>query len=329
MKITVLGGGSWATAISKEISSKYDVEMYVRNQETIRSINENHTNDRYLIGNTLPDNIKASSDLESLLKNKYVINTIPTQKIRSMLEENHQLFNEDSVIINLSKGIEVGSNKRISEIFKEFLPNNGYVCLSGPSHAEEVIKSVPTSIVCASEDDKLAKEVQKLLISDSLRVYTNSDLIGTEYGGAVKNVLAIGVGILDGQGLGDNSKAAIITRGIHEMTRFCIKMGGKQNTLYGLAGLGDLIVTATSQHSRNRKAGELIGQGHTIDSLENDIGMVVEGISTAKALYEISKEKEIYMPITSVIYSILYEGMNFTEATECLMNKDAKSELEI
>lgn len=329
MRITVLGGGSWGTAISQELSKNYDIDLYVRNEKTNESINNDHKNDRYLSEYVLNPNIKASSDIESLLKNKYIINAIPTQAIRKMLEANHSYFNDDSVIINLSKGIEVSTNKRISEIFAEFLPKVKFASLSGPSHAEEVIKSVPTSLVCASLDHDLSCEIQDLLNSETLRIYTNDDLIGTEYGGAVKNVLAIGAGIIDGLDFGDNSKAAILTRGIHEMTRFCLAMGGQRNTLYGLAGLGDLMVTANSKHSRNRKAGELIGQGHTIESLENDIGMVVEGIPTAKALYHISREKNIYMPITNVIYKILYENMDFNKAIKDLMTKDTKSEFEI
>lgn len=328
MEISVLGGGSWGTAISKELSSKYNVIMYVRNEETCNSINNLHKNDRYLREYILPDNIKASSNIKDVLKNKYVINTIPTQKIRSMLENYSQFFNENNIIINLSKGIEKETNLSISEIFEEFLPKNKFVALSGPSHAEEVIEGIPTSLVSASKDIELAKDVQNLISGNSLRVYTNNDLIGVELGGAVKNVLALGIGILDGLGLGDNTKAAIMTRGIHEMTRFCVALGGNSNTLYGLAGLGDLIVTATSRHSRNRKAGELIGKGHTIETLENEIGMVVESIPTCKALYNISKEKNIYMPITEVIYKILYENLDIENATKMLMNKENKDEFE-
>ncbi|MFM1535831.1 NAD(P)H-dependent glycerol-3-phosphate dehydrogenase [Helcococcus ovis] len=328
MEISVLGGGSWGTAISKELSSKYDVIMYVRNKDTCNSINNLHKNDRYLKDYILPDNIKASSNIKDVLKNKYVINAIPTQKIRNILEDYSKYFNEDNIIINLSKGIELNSNLSISEIFEEFLPNNKFVALSGPSHAEEVIESIPTSLVAASKDINLARDVQELMSSNSLRIYTNNDLVGVELGGAVKNVLALGIGILDGLGLGDNTKAAIMTRGIHEMTRFCVAMGGKDKTLYGLAGLGDLIVTATSIHSRNRKAGELIGKGHTISTLENEIGMVVESISTCKALYNISKQKKIYMPITEVIYKILYENLDIKSATKFLMNKENKDEFE-
>lgn len=328
MKISVLGGGSWGTAISKELSKKYDIVIYVRNKEDARYINEKHVNEKYLSDNILPENIVAESDIEKVLENKYIINAIPTQKIRGMLEENYDKFDENSIIINLSKGIEIGSNLRISEIYKEFLPNNKFVALSGPSHAEEVIKGVPTSLVASSEDSEIAKEIQNLMISDTLRIYTNDDLIGIEFGGAVKNVLAIGVGILDGKGYGDNTKAAIITRGIHEMARFCVSMGGNRNTLYGLAGIGDLIVTATSVHSRNRKAGELIGKGHTIDSLENEIGMVVEGMSTCKALYDISVEKDIYMPITNIIYKIIYENMDVETAVDIIMSKSGKHEFD-
>ena len=328
MQISVLGGGSWGTAMAKELSSKYDVLIYVRNEEARDSINNDHRNNRYLKDHDLPENIAASSNIEEVLKNKYIINAIPTQKIRTMLEENSQYFNEDNIIINLSKGIEEFTNKRISEIFKEFLPNNKFVTLSGPSHAEEVIDGVPTSMVAASEDIEIAKEVQELMMSPTLRIYTNEDLVGVEYGGAVKNVLALGIGILDGLNYGDNSKAAVMTRGILEMTRFCVEMGGKRNTLYGLAGLGDLIVTATSKHSRNRKAGELIGQGYTVNSLENDIGMVVEGVPTCRALYNISRERNIYMPLTNIIYKLLYENINLDESIKQLMTRDGKEEFD-
>lgn len=328
MQISILGGGSWATAMAKELSKKYDILMYVRNKEDSDYININHKNRKYLKEYDLSKNIKATNNIKEVLKNKYIINAIPTQNIRKMLESNSDYFNEENIIINLSKGIEKKTNKRISEIFKEFLPDNKYACLSGPSHAEEVIKSIPTSIVVSSESKKIAKEIQNLLISDTLRIYTNDDLIGVEFGGAVKNVLALGIGMLDGLNSGDNAKAAIMTRGIHEMTRFCVFMGGKKNTLYGLAGLGDLIVTATSKHSRNRKAGELLSKGNTIESLENNIGMVVEGISTCNALYDLSRKNDIYMPITDVIYKILYKNLDIKTAEKNLMSKTGKEEFD-
>lgn len=328
MKISILGGGSWGTAMAKALSSHHDILMYIRKEEYAQQINENHENSRYLKGYKLPDNIKATTDIKEALENKIIINAIPTQNIRSMLESNSKDFSEDSIIVNLSKGIEKGTNKRISEIFHEYLPNNKYAALSGPSHAEEVIEDMPTSIVISADDEELAKDLQKIFSNNNLRIYTNTDLVGVEYGGAVKNVIALGIGMVDGKGYGDNPKAAIMTRGIHEMVRFCIEMGGDRNTLYGLAGLGDLIVTATSRHSRNRRAGELIGNGCTVDQLENEINMVVEGISTAKALHDISEEKNIYMPITSTIYKILYENLEIKDAIKQLMNNAEKEEFD-
>lgn len=328
MQISILGGGSWATAMAHNLSKKHDVLMYVRDKENCTAINERHVNERYFPNVVLSENIKASSDIKQLASNKIIINAIPTQYIRGMLEENASVFNESSIIVNLSKGIEISTAKRISQIFSEFLPNNIYAALSGPSHAEEVIVDAPTSIVVATEDEKVAKYLQEIFSSDFLRVYTNSDLIGVEFGGAVKNVLALGIGMLDGLNLGDNPKAALMTRGIHEMSRFCLHMGGERNTLYGLAGLGDLIVTATSKHSRNRKAGELIGQGYTVDRLENEIKMVVEGIYTAVALYNISQQEKIYMPITEVIYEILYKDLSIDEASRRLMTNVKKEEFD-
>lgn len=328
MEISILGGGSWATAMAHNLSFKHDVLLYVRNKEDCDNINLYHENKKYLKGYKLSDNIKASQDINDCLKNKIIVNAIPTQNIRSMLEEYSSLFPKDSIIVNLSKGIEKTSGKRISQIFEQYLPDCQYACLSGPSHAEEVIEDKYTSVVISSTDEDLAKKLQAIFSSDFLRIYTNTDLVGVEFGGAVKNVLALGIGMLDGLNMGDNPKAALMTRGIHEMARFCIAMGGERNTLYGLAGLGDLIVTATSKHSRNRNAGELLAQGCSVDKLENEIKMVVEGIPTAAALYEISNDKNIYMPITKVIYQILYENLSLDGAAVSLMSKADKEEFD-
>lgn len=328
MRISILGGGSWGTAVAHNLSSRHEILMYIRKKEDCDQINLNHENSKYLPGHKLSQSIKATYSIEEVLDNEIVINAIPTQNIRGLLENHASKFNKDSIIVNLSKGIEKNSGKRISEIFKEYLPNNIYSTLSGPSHAEEVIEDKYTSVVISSENEDINKKLQSIFSSDTLRVYTNDDLIGVEYGGAIKNVLALGIGMLDGLDAGDNPKAALMTRGIHEMSRFCLAMGGQRNTLYGLAGLGDLIVTATSKHSRNRKAGELIGKGHTIDQLENEIKMVVEGVPTTLALYKISREKDIYMPITDVIYKILYKNLSIYEAAEKMMSKVEKEEFD-
>lgn len=328
MEISILGGGSWATAMAHSLSYKHDVLLYVRNKENCDNINLYHENKRYLKGYKLKENIRASQDIDKVLKNKIIVNAIPTQNIRGMLTDFKNLFTKDHIIVNLSKGIEKSTGKRISQIFEEFVPFCEYACLSGPSHAEEVIDDKYTSVVISSMNEDLAKNLQTIFSSNYLRIYTNTDLVGVEFGGAVKNVLALGIGMLDGLNMGDNPKAALMTRGIHEMARFCLAMGGQRNTLYGLAGLGDLIVTAISRHSRNRNAGELIGKGHSIDDLEKEINMVVEGIPTALALYEISEKKGIYMPITKMIYQILYKDLGLYQAADKLMNNADKEEFD-
>lgn len=328
MEISILGGGSWATAMAHNLSEKHDVLLYVRSKENYDNINIHHENKKYLKNYKLSSNIRATQDIKEIFKNKIVVNAIPTQNIRGMLEEFSEFFPKDTIIVNLSKGIEKNTYKRISEIFYEFLPNCKFACLSGPSHAEEVIDDKFTSLVASSNDEQLARQIQGIFSSNHLRIYTNTDLIGVEFGGAVKNVLALGIGMLDGLEMGDNPKAAMMTRGIHEMARFCMEMGGDRNTLYGLAGLGDLIVTATSRHSRNRNAGELLAKGFTIDQLEKEINMVVEGVPTAVALYEISNKKNIYMPITKVIYQILYDNLSLYDAAISLMSNADKDEFD-
>lgn len=328
MKISILGGGSWGTAMAHNLSSKHDIIMYIRGEENCRDINDYHENKRYFPGIKLSPKIVATTNIEDAFDNEIIVNAIPTQNIRQMLEESSSMFNEESIIVNLSKGIEKTTGKRISQIYEEFLPNNRFAALSGPSHAEEVILDKLTSVVISTRDEELAKKLQSIFVSDTMRVYTNTDIVGVEFGGAVKNVLALGIGMLDGLDMGDNPKAALMTRGIHEMSRFCLAMGGERNTLYGLAGLGDLIVTATSKHSRNRNAGELLGKGITVDHLENEINMVVEGVPTAVALYNISREKNIYMPITNVIYQILYENLSIQDAANKIMSKAEKEEFD-
>ncbi len=328
MTIGILGGGSWGTAMAYTLSRKHDIIIYIRNEEDARYFNDHHENRKYLAGKKLPENIRATSRIEDALDNDIVINAIPTQQIRRVLEEHSDKFREDSIIVNLSKGLENKTYKRISEIYGDSLPNNRFVALSGPSHAEEVILDMPTSLVAASEDENAAKLVQTSFMNEYLRIYTNDDLIGVELGSAVKNVLALGIGIIDGLGYGDNPKAALMTRGIHEMVRFSVAMGGKRNTLYGLTGLGDLIVTATSQHSRNRKAGELIGKGYSLEDLAGEINMVVEGITTAQALYEMSQAQDIYMPITKEINALVYEGLAIEKAAANLMEKAEKEEFD-
>lgn len=326
MTISILGAGSWSTAIASVLADKNDVLLYARDKDQARTINEENINEKYFPQVDLSKNIRASSDLKDIFKNKYIINGIPTQNIRSVLEESKDLLKDDNIIINLSKGLELSTYKRISQIFKDFNENISYAVLSGPSHAEEVIKKMPTTLVCASEDKELAKSLQEIFIRDYFRVYSSTDLVGVEIGGAIKNILALGIGMATGLGYGDNAKAALITRGISEMTRFAKAFGADSKTINGLAGIGDLIVTATSKHSRNNRAGILIGEGHFISYLQKEINMVVEGIPTTRAIYEISKNMGIELPITNEIYQVLFNNKSSEESVKDLMLRDMKSE---
>ncbi|WP_296113661.1 NAD(P)H-dependent glycerol-3-phosphate dehydrogenase [uncultured Anaerococcus sp.] len=326
MTISILGAGSFATSVASLLADREEVLLYARDEMLALSINNENENLKYFPGIKLSKNIKATTKLKEIFENKYIINAIPTQQVRNVLEKSRDYLSDDHVIINLSKGLELGSHKRISEIFKEFNPHVSYVVLSGPSHAEEVIKKMPTTLVCANEDLNLAKEIQKLFVRDYFRVYSSTDVIGVELGGAIKNILAFGIGMAQGLGYGDNARAAMITRGIHEMTRFAKSFGADSKTINGLAGIGDLIVTATSNHSRNNRAGILVGKGLSLTEVENEINMVVEGIPTTKAVYELAKDKKIELPITNEIYKVLFKNKDCAVSVGDLMMRDIKSE---
>lgn len=326
MEISILGAGTWATAIARLLSDKYKVIIYARNIEDVNNINDLHSNKKYFPDIVLSDKIRASNDLEEIFKNKYIVNAIPTQAVRSVLEKSKDFVKKDHIFINLSKGLELKTHLRISEIFKEIVPQATYTILSGPSHAEEVIEKIPTAVVCACEDEKIAEDIQDIFFRDYFRVYSSKDVVGVELGGAIKNVLAFCIGMATGLKYGDNTKAAIMTRGIHEMSKFALSQGADIKTINGLAGVGDLIVTATSMHSRNNRAGILVGQGYTVEEACEKIHMVVEGIPTTKAIYELAKQLDIELPITNELYKVLYQGKDPKESVICLMNRDRKSE---
>ncbi len=326
MEISIIGSGSWATAIANLLSDNYDILMYARDNNVVNAINTRHINSKYFPEKILKENVRATSDIKNTLENKYIINAIPTQSIRNVYENLGPFFDESKVIINLSKGLELKTNFRISEILEDVLGDINYAIVSGPSHAEEVIKEMPTTLVCASNDINLAKDIQDIFNRDYFRVYTSTDVIGVEIGGSIKNILAFGIGMADGLSYGDNSKAALITRGIHEMERFATSFGASEKTINGLAGIGDLIVTATSNLSRNNRAGRLIGEGYSIEESIAKVNMVVEGIPTTRAVYELSKEKNIEMPITYEIYKVLFEGKSAHQSVKDLMGRDLKNE---
>lgn len=326
MEISIIGSGSWATAIANLLSDNYDILMYARDNNVVNAINTRHINSKYFPEKILNENVRATSDIKNTLENKYIINAIPTQSIRNVYENLGPFFDESKVIINLSKGLELKTHFRISEILEDVLGDINYAIVSGPSHAEEVIKEMPTTLVCASNDINLAKDIQDIFNRDYFRVYTSTDVIGVEIGGSIKNILAFGIGMADGLSYGDNSKAALITRGIHEMERFATSFGASEKTINGLAGIGDLIVTATSNLSRNNRAGRLIGKGYSIEESIAKVNMVVEGIPTTRAVYELSKEKNIEMPITYEIYKVLFEGKSAHQSVKDLMGRDLKNE---
>lgn len=328
--ILVLGGGSWGTALATLLADKgHRVEMWLRNKDQVEDIRVNRENRKYLPGKKFSQNLTVTNELKSSIKNKDIIMiSVPTQGVREVLMEIKEEISPEQIIVNVSKGVENNSLLRISQIVEELIPENEYVILSGPSHAEEVARDMATTVVVAGENPKITKEIQEVFTSPSFRVYTNDDVVGVELGGSLKNVIALGAGISDGLGYGDNTKAALMTRGIFEMAKLGEKMGARKSTFSGLSGIGDLIVTCTSMHSRNRRAGILIGQGKPVDLVVEEIGMVVEGIKTTKSVYELSRLHGIEMPITQEIYRVIYEGADVRESVPNLMGRRNKHEHE-
>lgn len=330
MKITLCGGGSWGTAIARLLSNKgHELNFYIRNKEVIEDIRKNKENIKYLPGAKFEKEINLTNNLDSVLEDIDVfIIAVPTSSIREVLTSIKGKISKDVIIVNLSKGIEVESLDRISEISSEILKDNPFVALSGPSHAEEVGKDIPTTLVASSENLKVAQTIQHEFSTPIFRIYTNPDLVGVEMGGALKNIIALAAGMNDGLAYGDNSKAALMTRGIYEMSKLGISLGANPHTFNGLSGIGDLIVTCTSMHSRNRRAGILIGEGKSMEEACNEVGQVVEGVKTVKSAYKLAKLKNIEMPITNALYKVLYEGYDPNKAVYELMTRENKDEIE-
>lgn len=330
MNLTLCGGGSWGTAIARLLSNKgHKVNFYIRNEEVIEDIKINKENSKYLPGAKFEKEINLTNNLESVLDgiDAFIIG-VPTSSTREILNKIKDKISKDTIIVNLSKGIEVESLDRISEISKEILKDNPFVALSGPSHAEEVGKDIPTTLVASSENLEVAQLIQKEFSTPIFRIYTNPDLVGVEMGGALKNIIALAAGMNDGLGYGDNTKAALMTRGIYEMSKLGISLGANPHTFNGLSGIGDLIVTCTSMHSRNRRAGILIGEGKSMDEACKEVGQVVEGVKTVKSAYKLSQVKGIEMPITKALYRVLYEAYDPNKAVYELMTRKNKDEIE-
>lgn len=330
--ITVIGAGSWGSALSLILADNHNiVKIYDKNTDLIKEINTNHTNELYLPNSKLPETITGYTNLkEALNECEFVLTVVPTKVIRSVLKEINLQLDHKVIIVNASKGIEPGTFKRVSEIVFEEINSNkleGFVALTGPSHAEEVIKRQLTVVSASSDKLSLAKKVQILFNNDEFfRVYTLNDLIGAELGASLKNIIALASGIISGLGYGDNARAALITRGLAEMRRLAVKAGAKEETLFGLTGLGDLIVTATSKHSRNFRAGYKIGSGKNLKEALASMTMVVEGVRSCEAAYMYAKKLDVDMPITFAIYDVLFNEREPLDIIKELMSRNLKSE---
>ena len=330
-KIGVIGAGSFGTALAMVLAGKgHQVTVWARKAEQIEEMKMTGENSHYLPGVKLPTEIEFTGDLKEACQNEdYILFAVPAQSFRSVLTDAAKYIDTAVPIVNVAKGIEKGSLLRLSQVAEEVIPGARYVALSGPSHAEEVARQLPTTVAVASKNHDLAVEIQELFITERFRVYSNEDLAGVELGGALKNIIALGAGISDGLGFGDNAKAAMMTRGITEMTRLGLTMGAEMKTFSGLTGIGDLIVTCTSMHSRNRRCGILIGEGVNPEEATRRIGMVVEGISTAEAAYALANQYGIEMPITESIYKVIHREMDARSAVSYLMGREMKNEMHI
>lgn len=328
-KIIVVGTGGWGTALAMQLASKFErVFMWSFEKATVDEINIQHTNNVFLPNVVLPNNIIATNDINEVPTFDVIVNTVPTQFIRNTYTPIASLLS-NKIIVNGAKGIEQKTLLRIYDIFNEVVglkPEN-YTVISGPSHAEEVSRYIPTTIVAASKNSELAKNVQVAFSTKSFRLYTSDDVIGCELGGALKNVIAITAGLIDGLNLGDNSKAALVTRGIAEIARIGTALGANYLTFAGLSGLGDLMVTCGSKHSRNRKVGELLGMGWNLDKIIKEHRTVAEGVYTTVSAYELSKKMNIEMPITEQTYKVLFEGIPAKDIVENLMTRKYNDEI--
>jgi len=325
--VAVLGAGSWGTTLAIHLATAgHDVRVWGHDAEELAALERDRENRKFLSGIRLPEGVKVRPELEKALEGAdFHFYVVPSQAVRAVAASTKALGAKATPVC-ASKGLELGTLKRMSEVLAEVLGDPAPVALTGPSHAEEVAAGIPTSIVAACSDEARAKTVQVLCATPRLRVYTNSDVVGCEYGGALKNVIAIAAGVCDGLGYGDNTKGALLTRGLAEISRLGTSMGGKRETFFGLTGMGDLIATAMSRHSRNRHVGERLGRGETLQQVLGGMVMVAEGVNTARAARELGRARGVELPITDQVCAIALEGRGPREALQALMTRDLKSE---
>ncbi len=328
-KISVIGSGSWGTAVAIMLAENdHQVTLWSYLQEESDALKEHKENRPFLPGIPIPDSVSYTADLADCTDAEIIITAVPSHAMRTTAKALSGLIKKGQLILNISKGLEEESLCTMSQILQQELPDCEIAVMSGPSHAEEVSRKIPTTNVLAAESEETANRIQDILMNPRFRIYTNPDVLGVELGGSLKNVIALCAGILDGMGLGDNTKAALMTRGIVEVARLGVAMGAREETFHGLSGIGDLIVTCTSMHSRNRRAGILIGQGKSMEEAQSEVKMVVEGVKTCRAAYDLAKKIGVEMPIVEQAYQVLFEGVTPKEAVKNLMGRDKKHETE-
>lgn len=328
-KVMVLGAGGFGISLAMMcMENGHEVTVWSHREEEARRLQIQREQKKLLPGVKIPQEIVFTHLLEPAGEAQLIIMAVPSFAVRQTAHLLKQFVSEKNIVVCVAKGLEQGTFYDFSTVISQEIPNCPNVILSGPSHAEEVSRGEATTVVAASKNKEAAMQVQDWLMNPNFRVYVNDDVIGVELGGALKNIIAVASGIADGAGVGDNAKAALMTRGITEIARLGVAMGGHQETFAGLSGIGDLIVTCTSMHSRNRRFGRLVGQGVPVQQALEQVGMVVEGYSCTKAAYELSKKMGVDMPITAQTYQILYEGKTIQEALKDLMERPKKNERE-
>lgn len=327
MKISVIGAGGWGTALAIQAAKKNDVTLWAYSEAETKPLIEQRENVDYLPGVKIPENIKVTCDVAAAADADILLFVSPSKFFRSVARMFKGYVNKKQILVSATKGFEFPSEKRMSVILHEELPGHGdIVVISGPSHAEEVARNAPTSIVAASKNEKAAEAVQNAFSNDFFRMYRHKDVVGVEVSAAVKNVIAVAAGMLRGFGLGDNTMAALITRGLAEIRRLGLKLGGDESTFAGLAGMGDLIVTCTSRHSRNGRVGEALAKGQKIDEILGSMKMVAEGVETVKSVMRFENELKIEMPISHFVNDVLNKGLDPADGLRALMVRPLKNE---
>jgi glycerol-3-phosphate dehydrogenase (NAD(P)+) len=327
--VAVLGAGSWGTTLAVHLAGAgHEVRLWDIDRAHLGALDAARENRKFLPGIALPPEVKVHAELEAALgRAEFTLFAVPAQAVRDVAGKVRNAGGK-SLPVCVAKGLELGTLKRLTEVLRESLGDPDAVVLVGPSHAEEVSRGIPTSVVAAARDEGRARAVQVLCSTARFRVYTNDDVAGCEYGAALKNVISIAAGVCDGVGFGDNTKGALLTRGLAEIARIGVAMGGRRDTFFGLTGMGDLIATAMSRHSRNRHVGERLGRGETLEQVLGAMVMVAEGVTTARAARDLGRAKGIELPITEQVCALMFEGRSPREALHALMTRDLKSEVQ-